>query len=465
MPQHLLDSPGVVRPMWRLAIPVLGEQVLVMLVGFVDTGLTGRYLVGEAPLAAIGLMAYSLWLLPSMFAVVSIGATAVVARHTGAREPGQASQAMNQAILCGVVLAGFVMWVCAAGGDRYVTLMNLEGEAADLARRYIQFLVPAIPAIMIQTVGVACLRGAGDTVSGLVAMAIMNGVNVVVSISLVLGLGPVPHLGWDGLAIGTMVGQMVGALIVLMLLIVGRAGLRLRAGSLRPNWNLSRRILRVGVPGGMDILAILACHMGFLSIINGLGTTAAAAHSLAIRIESIAYLPGAAFQVAASTMAGQYLGAKDPKRAVQAVLASLAAGGGLMILAGLAFYFAGGPLTRLFTGSMTNQATELNIQLLKIAAYVTPSLAIQIIISGALRGAGDTRWPLVINLAGLLGIRIPMGIWLAVESFQLPLMDFTVSGMGWGAAGAWMAMLADVVVRSGLLSWRFAYGSWRKIEV
>ena len=205
--------------------------------------------------------------------------------------------------------------------------------------------------------------------------------------------------------------------------------------------------------------------MGFLSIINGLGTTAAAAHSLAIRIESIAYLPGAAFQVAASTMAGQYLGAKDPKRAVQAVLASLAAGGGLMILAGLAFYFAGGPLTRLFTGSMTNQATELNIQLLKIAAYVTPSLAIQIIISGALRGAGDTRWPLVINLAGLLGIRIPMGIWLAVESFQLPLMDFTVSGMGWGAAGAWMAMLADVVVRSGLLSWRFAYGSWRKIEV
>ena len=139
MSQHLLDSPGVVRPMWRLAIPVLGEQVLVMLVGFVDTGLTGRYLVGEAPLAAIGLMAYSLWLLPSMFAVVSIGATAVVARHTGAREPGQASQAMNQAILCGVVLAGFVMWVCAAGGDRYVTLMNLEGEAADLARRYIQF--------------------------------------------------------------------------------------------------------------------------------------------------------------------------------------------------------------------------------------------------------------------------------------------------------------------------------------
>lgn len=451
--------------MWRLAIPVLGEHVLVMLVGFVDIGLAGRYVPGEAPLAAMGLMAYALWLIPSMFSVVSIGATAVVARHVGAGEFEMATKATHQSLLCGALLSAVVTFFFGIRGAEFVAWLNLEAEAAELANRYLRYLVPIIPAIMVQTVGVACLRGAGDTLSGLVAMAIMNTVNVIISISLVLGIGPAPRLGWDGLALGTAVGHVFGAVVVLRLLVVGRAGMQLDWRKIQPNAEMIRRILRVGIPGGIDLLTILFCHLWFLGIINSLGTTAAAAHSLAIRIESLAYLPGAAFQVAAATLAGQYLGAKKHHLAFRGSVAALVAGGSLMITAGLLFYFAGGWLTHLFTRSSETPAAALTMRLLQLAALAMPSLAIQMILSGALRGAGDTRWPFVINLSCLLGVRIPIGVWLATESFGLPYTDISLDGCGLGAVGAWSAMVLDIFLRSLLILWRFIHGGWKHTKV
>ena len=219
-------------------------------------------------------------------------------------------------------------------GDRFVAVMNLHGEAGKFATIYLSCITPVIPAIMIERVGIAALREAGDTVSGFVVMSMVNVVNLCVSIALVTGWGPFPELGWLGLGIGTATGHAVGGAMVLGLLIVGRAGLRLRLRWMRPHAALVRRLLRIGIPGGADVLTINGCHLWFLGIVNGLGTVAAASHSLAIRIEAIAYLPGGAFQVAATTMAGQYLGANDRRRAMHGVMANVVAGGTIMISMG-----------------------------------------------------------------------------------------------------------------------------------
>ena len=113
-----------------------------------------------------------------------------------------------------------------------------------------------------------------------------------------------------------------------------------------------RRLLRIGLPGGCDVLAIITCHLIYVAIINSLGTAAAAAHGLGIQIEALAYLPGSAFHVAAATMAGQYLGAKDPRRATRSVIMACLVGGSIMSTAGLIFYFGGSLLTTFFTGSI-----------------------------------------------------------------------------------------------------------------
>lgn len=462
MKSQVISTPGVWRPLLYLAGPVFVEQLLALLVGLVDTWLTGHYVPGEAPMAAIGLMAYTMWLLPSLFASVAIGATAMVARFVGAGDLPLAKSTTNQAFLCGAVFGVVVTALFALFGTQFVQVMGLEGAAAELADRYLRYLVPAIPCIMVLQVGIACLRGAGDTVSGLLAMTCVNIVNVVVGMLLVTGAAGAPKLGWDGMAIGTCAGHVVGAAMVLAMLITGRRGLRLSLKQLWPDPHLIRRLLRVGLPGGLDMAAVLGCHLWFVRMINGLGTLPSSAHMLAVRVESIAYLPGHAFQVAASTMAGQYLGANDLRRAERGVAAACLSGLVFMCSAGLLFYFGADLLTTFFTGSSTNPTAAAAVPLLRLSAFAMPGMALAMIGSGALRGAGDTRWPLVITLIGFLLVRIPGTAWLLYQQRVIPGLEIALPV---GVIGAWVATVADLWVRATLTAWRFRHGGWKHAQV
>ena len=436
----------------RLATPVLIEQILNVMVGLVDTWLTGNFLPDEAYLAAIGVMAYLMWLIPSLFAGVAIGATALTSRFTGAGEPALANHVMNQSLVLGAALACVITTALGYGGDQLIRLLQLETDASRYASQYLMVLVPFIPWIMLEQVGIACFRGTGDTVTGFVAMTSVNVINVLVSAVLVIGCGPIPAMGWLGVAIGTAAAHFFGGMIILVLLIRGRSGLRIRFTQLRPNMQMIRRLVRIGLPGGVDVISVLACHLWFVGIVNSLGTTSAAAHSLAIRIESLAYLPGTAFQVAAATLAGQYLGAGHKRNASRAVREACLFGGVTMVAAGVLFYFAGESLILFFSQSLDSQTVALTVRLLKLAAFATPALAVSMILTGALRGAGDTRGPLRFTMIGFLGIRIPGTLWLTSQT-NLGLM------------GAWYAMVADIVVRAVLVSWRVWRGDWRETNV
>jgi putative MATE family efflux protein len=471
---YLPRPTGTTRAMLALALPVLAEESLNLLVGYTDFFLAGRFLPGHEPLAAMGLMAYFLWLLTSQFSFVNIGALALVARMVGAGQQHDAAHATRQALLLGALLSLVVVAAVLVGGSLLVHAMNLRGEAARLAVRYIWIVAPAIPFIMLEQVGTACLRGAGDTVSGLLARLALNGVNIVLSTALVTGYGPFPTLGWDGLAIGTACGHAVGGLFIFGRLVQGRGGVRLLqrsdkhpdhwSGLWRPDWPLIRRILRVGIPGGMDVLAVLTCHLIYVAIINRLGTLAQAAHGLGVQIEAMSYLPGSAFQVAAATLAGQALGAADPRRAVRGVLLCIGSAAAIMTAAGLVLFFAGESLAVVFVGERDETAILVG-HLLKIVALSCPPLAVLMVTSGALRGSGDTAWPLAFTFIGLVCVRIPGACLLAWDEVPLPLVGVSLPGLGLGVAGAWWAMVADVTLRSLLAAGRFAQGGWKWVKV
>lgn len=446
-----------------LAAPVLAEQILAVGVGLVDTWLTGNFLPGDDYLAAIGQMAYLMWLIPSLFTFVSIGTTAVVARSVGADEKDVANRAANQSLLLGTVMTVLVTTWLWFGGDQLIGWLQLPADAAKHASVYLRYLVPVIPAIMLERVSIAALQGAGDTISGMIVRIIVNISNVALSLGLVLGWGPLPEMGWSGIAMGTALSHVVGSVILLMLLLRGRAGVQIRIDELRPDPELARRILRIGIPGGCDVLLILVCHLWFVSLINGMGTAAAAAHSLGIRIESLAYLPGAAFQIAATTLAGQYLGAKRPDRAGRSVLLALAMGGSVMLLAGTVFFFFGGTLTHVFAGAGNPTTSAQAAELLKIIAVAMPFLATAMIVSGALRGAGDTRWPMIINVIGMACLRIP-GTYLVLGTFRERIL--ALDGRDFSLLRAiWFVVLADLIVRAGLVLVRFLQGGWKQVQV
>jgi putative MATE family efflux protein len=462
--------PGTFRAMLALALPVLAEESLNLLVGYTDWFLAGRFLAGDEPKAAMGLMSYFLWMLPSMFSFVGIGALAVVARLVGSGQPQQAAHVARQSLLLGCVAAMIAMLLTTTLGGSFVAAMQLRGEAATLATRYIRILTPAIPLIMVESVGTACLRGSGDTMTGLFARVVVNIVNVILSTTLVAGLGPFPRLGWDGLAIGTAIGHAIGGLIILYRLVRGRGGLALLtpsesgASRLQSDWPTMARVLRIGVPGGIDIWSVLACHLTYVAIINSLGTLAQAAHGLGVQIEAMSYLPGSAFAVAAATLAGQALGAADERRAVRGVLLCVASAMAIMSMAGVLMFVYGESLALFFTGERT-QTTILTGELLKIVALACPANAMMMVFTGALRGSGDTRWTLAVTFIGLVVVRIPAACFLAWDFVPLPLVGIAIPAAGLGVAGAWYAMIADVILRSLLAAGRFAQGGWKRVAV
>ena len=289
--------------------------------------------------------------------------------------------------------------------------------------------------------------------------------NILISTMLVTGWGPWEPVGWKGIAIGTATGYAVGGTLILIVLIVGRAGLKLRLDSISPQWTVLSKLMRIGLPGGFDIGTLLGSQLIFLALVNSLGKAAAAAHGLAVQIEACTFLPGIAFQVAASTMAGQFLGANMPKRAVESVKACTGIGMVIMCIGGLILYFFGLQIAYFFTGDYLDPTTAQTAKLLRIVAFAMPCLAIVIIVTGAFRGAGDTVWPLIFTSIGFFAVRIPLAAWLSFDRISIPGTGIAIDGMGLGIEGAWYAMVADLVVRSALISIRFFYGGWKNVKI
>jgi putative MATE family efflux protein len=465
MSTSFVDAPGTFRPMLRLTMPVLLEQVLHLFVGLVDLWLAGNFLPGEAYVAAMTLMIYALWLVGNVFGFVAIGSTAMTARFVGAGDRDLANRVMNQSLTTGLVWAMLLMGVVLPLAGYFPRVMGLEGTAAEAAHRYLVIELFVLPAVMIERVAVACLRGAGDMTSGLVVMAIVNAVNMATSYALCTGLGPLPELGWTGIALGTAIGHLCGAAILIALLAGGRAGFHLRLSTMQPDFDLIRRILRIGVPGGFDVVLVSICHLIYLRIVLSLGDVAAAAHGVAIQVEALGYMPGGAFQISAGTMAGQYLGARDLVRARHSVIMACAVASAIMVAAGVFFYVAATPLASFFLGGRTSEVVPLAAELLRIVAYAMAPLALVMVLTGALRGAGDTRWPLALNLLGVVLVRVPLAMYLAQDVVSLPLLDMQLPGAGLGIVGAWYAAVIDIVTRALLLIARFRHDAWQRIEV
>jgi Na+-driven multidrug efflux pump len=234
---------------------------------------------------------------------------------------------------------------------------------------------------------------------------------------------------------------------------------------MQPDFELIRRILRIGVPGGFDVVLVSICHLIYLRIVLSLGDVAAAAHGVAIQVEALGYMPGGAFQISAATMAGQYLGARDLVRARHSVVMACALASAIMVAAGIVFYAAATPLASFFLGGRSSEVVPLAAHLLRIVAFAMAPLALVMVLTGALRGAGDTRWPLALNLLGVVLVRVPLATYLAHAGLALPFIHWELAGAGLGVVGAWYGAVIDIVIRALLLIGRFRHDAWQRIEV
>jgi putative MATE family efflux protein len=461
-------------PAWRkvisLAWPVLTQQLLILTVAFSDQFIAGRFKPADksqhmAYQAAQTTAIYLGWLFNSYTILVAVGSTALVARFIGAGERANAIHVTNQSILLAVLfgLIGSGIGLTVLPG--LIEVLELRGPAAEFAADYLRPLFLLLVFQVIETAGIACLAGAGDTHTGLFVLGGVALVNLPLAWGLYLGLGPLPALGFTGIALGTAISHLLGGLVVLTILAIGRAGLRLEPRLLWPHRDLLRRLLRISVPAAIDSLSGVLCQLWFLSVVNRLGVAASGAHGIALRLEGLAYLSGGAFGTAAMTLVGQNLGARRPDQAAHSGWVAFRLGCWIMCFMGAVFFALAPQMFTLFC-PYPEQAPEVaeGVPVLRLVAFAMPALACTIIFTASLRGAGDTRVPVLFTWIGFLGVRIPLAYFLALDVIDLGPLG-TWSGCHMGLFGAWLAMFADLLVRGAFFLIRFASGRWQTIRV
>jgi putative MATE family efflux protein len=379
----------------------------------------------------------------------------------GAGDWKGANHATGQSLLLAVLLGLLGTLGGLFGLESLVRTLQLQEDAAVLAVAYLRPIFSLLVFQVVEAACIACLVGAGDTRMGLYIRGGVALLNLPLAWGLFQGWGPLPELGFTGITLGTAISHLIGSMAGLAVLARGRAGLRLRWRDLWPDGNLLYRLVRISIPAGVDSMSVVVGQFWFLSIVNRLGNVATGAHGIAISWEGLGYMSGGAFGTAAMALMGQNLGAGQPQRARHACKVAFGLGCAVMCVMGVIFFTLAPYMFSLFCPNEEQQPIiEAGVPILRLVAFAMPALACWIVFSFALRGAGDTRIPVLFTWIGFLGVRIPLAYLLTQNRIDLGPFGIWQGGL----IGAWIAMLADLLVRGAFIYLRFASGRWQKVR-
>jgi putative MATE family efflux protein len=454
--QALEESPR--GRVFKLALPAVGEQLLNTLVGLADVYLVGNLsreaaaqlgYSSDVALAGVGLGNQMIWVTLVFFMAAGVASTALVARATGAGDNAERQHVLRQSMLIGVGVGLFTTLLVTFGAGTFLALLNTPDEVLPRSLEYLHIISFSLLPTALLFVGTACMRGAGDTRTPLYIMLGANTLNVAVTWLLVSGNLSMPALGVEGAAIGTALARGGAGLVVLGLLLRGQRELRL-VPDVRPDMGRLRRLVAIGAPTAGEMLIFHGALLIFTRFVTGLGTTAYAAHNATITIESLSFLPGMGYAVAAGALVGQGLGARDPARAERDAFEALWQGMAMMTVIGALMIAVPDLLLSFFVNVPAVVAAGTSP--LRAAGMVQPALAVGFILNGALRGAGDTSWPLYTRIFTTWMVRLPITL-LLVGTLDL------------GLNGIWLAMCTDFTLQGLLALWRFSRGRWQTVEV
>ena len=440
----------LIREVWTLVVPVIIQGLVITVVFFTDRLLVGQY--SDQALASMQISGPLLWSIFSVFGAFIAGTMAVIGRAVGANDVLRARAALSSVLLLAIGTGIVVAVVCLQLRPWFAEVLaggaNVAGAQSE-AMAYMGVVFFAVPQNLILVTGVTALQADGDTRSPMWFSLIQGVVNLGLSWVLLWGIGPFPELGIVGAGIGTLASFTLGALLVLGTLRLRRGTVSLRTMQ-APSMDAIRPILRLSGPAFGEKIVFHTAFVIFAAYVGHLGTKAMTANQALIAIESLGFIVAHGFSVAASSLVAQKMGANRLEEASQ--VGWISAGLGTLVLGsvGVLFWFFPGELIGLFT---QDPATiEMGVPCLRVAALVQPLMAICEAMAGGLRGAGDTRTPMVAALVGPGLVRLGLCWFLA---FQMDL----------GLLGIWYGTSLDWVVRAAVLVWVYKRGAWKRIVV
>ena len=377
---------------------------------------------------------------------ISAGTTAMVARSVGAKNYTEAAKVTSVSLWVGNVVAVLLMVPCIIFASEMAGIFGLDEATTADAARFIQWISVFNVAFAINMILSASLRAAGDTRTPLWIGVLTNVVNVALVYWLVFGGYGVPAMGVAGAAIANGLSFALAAMVYLGLWYGGRLKVGVGGRGSMTEKRI-RQLIDIGYPAGVEQLVFQLGFLAFLWLVGYYGTAAFAAYGIGVQILSLSFVVGFGFSIAGATLVGQHMGAKDPQgamrhgwRATGMAIASMVG------LSGFIVAFSEDIARFLIDDDEVVRLTVIFIYILGIAQ---PLMAIEFTLSGCLRGAGDTRFPLKATMAGLIGARVGLA---ALFTF-----------MGLTVVWIYAALIGDYIVKALMLVSRFKSGKWQQV--
>jgi putative MATE family efflux protein len=447
-----ITSKMLYRDVVRIALPSMGELILTQLASMVDLMMVGR--LGPWALTAVGLATQPKFLVMMLFMAMNVGTTAMVARHRGAGNPEKANLVLRQSLLLTFVfgiLSSLLGYIFAEDLIRFMgapDAISLEGGTV-----YFQWQCIGLVGLALTSTATAALRGVGNSRTAMVYNVIANVVNVIFNYLMIYGNFGFPRWEVMGASVATIIGQFVAFFLAMAALLGNKNFIKLRlADSFKPHRETINSIVRIGAPALVEQAVMRVGMIAYTRIVTSLGTVLYATHMACMNIQGMSFMIGQAFAVSATALVGQSLGKRRPDMAEQYSSRTCRIGLAVSILLALSFVFLGRQIMSLYVGegSDSMRIIEMGALIMRMVAIMLPLQALQFILAGSLRGAGDTRSIAIITFITVLVIRPGIA-------------GITVFILRWGLVGAWIALILDQLLRSLLVLLRYRTGKWKTI--
>ncbi len=448
---------------FRLAIPSVLEMVLLSLIGMADTIMVSG--LGTDQVAAVGLVGQPRMLLLAIFFALNVGITAVVARRKGEGRRQEANTVVRNAILLilglALVMMAFMLPFARklmefAGADPNVTLND--------ATTYFMIVGAALPFNALSMGICAAQRGIGNTKLTMYVNIISNLVNVLFNWLLIYGVGPFPMLGVAGAALATALGMFVGFVLSFLSLVRTGRGDPFLQIERQDSWRIQKKsvqdVMRVSSGAMVEQLAMRFGFFTYAKIVASLGTDATAAHFIAMQFLNISFCFADGLGVAGTSLVGQMLG--RGRKDLSHIYGTIAQRIAILVAITIAVVciVLREPLVDLFiredSGENVRRLTEM---LMIVVGVFQPFQMLAVVVSGALRGAGDVKYTAMVMLITVSVMRPALAF---IATYVLG------KAFGWGdtaVVGAWCAALIDMITRMTLMLKRYRGGKWSEIRV
>ena len=437
------------RQVFSITWPALIELVMSTLFGMVDMIMVGQ--LSPAAITAVGLTNQPFMLLLAVFAAVNVGTTTLVAWNIGAGNTEKATSVIRHIIIVNITLGLIMSSFGIFFARNVVVFMGAEADTMKDAMMYFQIVSSGL-LFQAVTMGItASLRGAGETKLPMLYNLGSNLLNVFGNYVLIYGKFGFPKWGVAGAAVSTTASRIIACAIALYIIYLSNQSIISirRKDRFRFEWSIIKRVFSIGLPAAVEQFVIQGGLTIFARTVSGLGTLGFAAHQIGLNICGLTFSPSMAFGVAATTLVGQSLGANDEEKAHK--YANIVHHMAIIVssLMGIVFLLFSYPLARLYTQNLAVAAMAGTV--LKIMAIAQPGQSTQLSLAGALRGAGDTMYPLYASI---------FGIWI----FRVIVATIFVGLFHWGLIGAWVALVLDQYTRAFIVYFRFRSGKWKHMK-